>query len=105
MSTFMNDLRKAEANGISPWKLMVAAEVKNQFEDSDQGFTDEDLEAICEYVYDWVMDTEATPAEVVEALDTLLWVDVNDPDYEPEITIDQIKNWDPIVRDKVNNCF
>ena len=51
------------------------------------------------------MDTEATPAEVVQALDSLLWVDVTDPDYKPEITIEQIKNWDPIVRDKINNCF
>ena len=92
--SYMSDLKKVRAEGISVWKLAVANEVDYWFSSE---YDEEQLEGICEYVYDWVMNTEASPKEVCEGLQTCL--------EAGEITLREILANDDKVRDKINNII
>ena len=92
--SYMSDLKKVRADGISVWRLAVANEVDYWFSSE---YDEDQLEGICEYVYDWVMNTEASPKEVCEGLSNCL---VNE-----EITIEEIINGDSNVEEKLNKQF
>lgn len=53
---FLEELRKFNETGLMFWVINVASEVDDLFDDA----TDEEKEAICEFVYDWVMDADVT---------------------------------------------
>lgn len=93
--SYMSDLRKVEAQGLNVYRLVVANEVDYFF--SDFNFSEEQLDGICDFVYDWIADTEASAEEVSRELKDLL--------EEKEITIDQIIDWDDDVIEKLNWRF
>jgi hypothetical protein len=66
--TFKQVLAKAAENNITAWRLMVADEVDCYLDGRDFSVDDDTFEAICEFVYDWCINTEATPYEVVSNL-------------------------------------
>lgn len=66
--TFKQIYEKAKENNITAWRLMVATEVAEFFENKEYTLIEEEFEEICCFVYDWVLSTEATPYEVVENL-------------------------------------
>lgn len=92
--SFMSNLKKVREMGISVWRLAVANEVDYFFSSK---YEEEQLEGICEFVYDWVMNTEASPKEVCEGLDNLL--------ADEEITIEQIMECDEAVTEALNYYF
>ena len=66
--TFKEMLNKANENGIIVWKLVTASEVKFVLENEEIEVSDEEFEQISDFVYDWIIHTDANPAEVVDAL-------------------------------------
>lgn len=93
--SYMSDLKKVRAEGISIWKLAVANEVDYFFSSK---YEEEQLEGICEFVYDWVMDSDdASPADVCKALECLF--------EDEEITIDDLTSHISAVIQKVNSII
>ena len=66
--TFKEILEKAKKFDIPVWKLLVVSEVTCQFED----LSDEDVEKICEFIYEWVMHTEMPADELCSLIKTCL---------------------------------
>lgn len=98
-----------EENKVGLWELLVADEVSCVFpiddidnktvitEDGIVSISREDAEIICNYIYDWVMDTEATPNEMCYNIRHAL--------RDGDITIEQLDNFDEAARDVLNNMF
>lgn len=91
-------------NGL--WELLVADEVSCIFpiadetvitEDDVESVSRKDAETICNYIYDWVMNTEATPSEMCYNIKHAL--------RDGRITIEQLDNFDSEARDVINNMF
>lgn len=91
-------------NGL--WELLVAAEVSCIFsigdetiitEDDVESISKQDAETICNYIYDWVMKTEATPSEMCRNIYLALRDNV--------LTIEQLSNFDEEARDVINHMF
>lgn len=96
---FMEQLKRFNETGLNVYSILVADCVNDIFGDIQGGvyYTDADKEIICNYVYDWILNTTATPDEVASILKQLL--------VDNEITIKDIAEDNPLVRDKVNNRF
>lgn len=65
---FKQTLEKAKENKIEAYRLVASSEVADYLENNEIEYTEEDFEQICAFVYDWIIHTEATPYEVVNAL-------------------------------------
>ena len=59
---FLEELKKFKETQLRLWIINVAIEVDDHFEDA----TDKEKEAICEFVYDWVMDADVTVYDICE---------------------------------------
>lgn len=101
LKKFDEFLEKHNIGGIT--ELLVADEVSSIFPIADEtvireydveSVSKKDAETICEYIYDWVMNTEATAAEVARIMRGCL--------ADGKFTIDDIRNWDPKVRQNIN---
>ena len=94
-----------EENKIMLWELLVADEVSCIFSIGDETDITEDevelsrkdAEIVCNYVYDWVMDTEATPNEMCYNIKSAL--------IDKDITIKQLENFEEAARDVLNDMF
>lgn len=95
-----------EENNIMLWELLVADEVSCVFsiedktvitEDGVESISREDAEIICNYIYDWVMDTEATPNEMCYNIKRAL--------RDGDITIKQLENFEEAARNVLNDMF
>ena len=92
-------------NKILLWELLVADEVSCIFSIGDETvitedsveLSREDAEIVCNYVYDWVMDTEATPNEMCYNIKSAL--------IDKDITIKQLENFEEAARDVLNDMF
>ena len=65
---FKQTLEKAKENNIEAYRLVASSEVADYLENNEIKHTEEDFEQICAFVYDWIINTEANPYEVVNAL-------------------------------------
>lgn len=65
---FKQTLEKAKENNIEAYRLVASAETADYLENNEVEVSDEEFEQICAFVYDWIIHTEATPYEVVNAL-------------------------------------
>lgn len=65
---FKQTLERAKENKIEAYRLVASSEVADYLENNEIEYTEEDFEQICAFVYDWIIHTEATPYEVVNAL-------------------------------------
>lgn len=98
--TFKQVLSKAKENNILIYKLVVAAEVENYLDINDTHVSEDVYEALCEFVYDWVLNTEASATEVVDNL--VRAIEGND---QFEFTVDSISdNWQELT-DIINRMF
>lgn len=68
MRKFSETLKKARINGISPYRLMVATEVEFYADEINVEMNEAQFETVCEFVFDWVMSTEAQAHEVISRL-------------------------------------
>ncbi len=59
---FLEELRKFQETQLRLWVINVAVEVDEQFNNA----TDKEKEAICEFIYDWVMDADVTVYDICE---------------------------------------
>lgn len=96
--TFKQILDKARENYIPAWRLMVATEVDEFFENKECKLTEEEFELVCDFVYEWIIGCEATPREVLERLYTVITED----DYYKFSNIDHY--WAEIVHE-INGMF
>lgn len=96
--TFKQILDKARDNYIPAWRLMVATEVDEFFEDKKYKLTEEEFELVCDFVYEWIIGCEATPAEVLERLYKVITED----DYYKFSNIDHY--WSELV-EEINKMF
>ena len=106
---YLDKLEKFEKfrkeNKILLWELLVADEVSCTFSIGDETvitedsveLSREDAEIVCNYVYDWVMDTEATPNEMCYNIKSAL--------IDKDITIKQLENFEEAARDVLNDMF
>lgn len=60
MNYFRDLLKKAEEAKIEPWVLLTAAEVDTFFPE----LSAKDFEKVADFVYSWIMETDATPGQV-----------------------------------------
>ena len=98
--TFKQVLSKAEENNILAYKLVVATEVENYLDITGNQVSEDVYEAICEFVYDWVLKTQASATEVVFNL--VRAIEEND---QFEFTVDSINdNWQELT-DAINEMF
>ncbi len=95
---FKEILDKARKNYIPAWRLMVATEVDEFFENKEYKLTEEEFEQVCNFVYDWVIGCEATPHEVLERLYNVITED----DYYKFSNIDHY--WSELV-EEINRMF
>lgn len=96
--TFKQILDKARENHIPAYKLMVATEVDNYIVEQEITLNAEEFETICEFVYDWVLNTSATAYEVI----VNLFRTIADDDYVKFSNINE--HWDYLT-EKINRMF
>lgn len=60
MNYFSDLLKKAEDAKIEPWELLTATEVDVFFPE----LSAKDFEKVADFVYAWIMETDATPGEL-----------------------------------------
>ena len=65
---FKELLNKANEANIAAYRLVAASEVDDYLEANEIEVSGYDFEQICSFVYDWIINTEAQPYEVVDAL-------------------------------------
>lgn len=98
--TFKQLLSKAKENNILAYRLVVATEVENYLDINGTQVSEDVYEAICEFVYDWVLNTEASATEVVDNL--VRAIEDND---QFEFTVESISdNWQELT-DIINRMF
>lgn len=95
---FKQTLEKAKENNIEAYRLVASSEVADYLENNEIKHTEEDFEQICAFVYDWIIHTEATPYEVVNALVSI----IQDSDYYKFSDI--YKDWNELTKE-VNERF
>ena len=94
MADFQQDLEKVEATGLAIWRVLVAKEVMILAQNYE--FDYKEKEILCDFVYDWVMHSDALPSEVCNWIDcafndnTLTIQDFTDPDGKNEDEICEI---------------
>lgn len=66
--TFKQILEKARENHIPAFKLMVSTAVDNFLENEGLRLSEAEFEQVCEFAYDWVINTAASADEIVERL-------------------------------------
>lgn len=98
--TFKQVLSKAKENNILAYRLVVATEVENYLDINDTQVSEDVYEAICEFVYDWVLSTEASATEVVDNL--VRAIEDND---QFEFTVESISNNWRELTDIINRMF
>ena len=98
--TFKQVLSKAKENNILAYKLVVATEVDNYLDINDIQVSEDVYETMCEFVYDWVLNTDASANEVVDNL--VKAIENND---QFDFTVDSINdNWQELT-DIINRMF
>jgi hypothetical protein len=98
--TFKQILDKAKENNIPAWRLIVGTEVDSYLDNKEVKVDEDTFETICEFVYDWVIGTEATPYEVVNNL--MGAINEND---QFELTSESISNnWQELT-EVINRMF
>lgn len=88
---FREQLDKFNKTGLSVWRVMVAAEVDSHGEIQ---LSEDEFEIVCDFVYEWVMTTEASAQEVTDRvvaalLDGVFTVKDMETDFE---RVEQIIN-------------
>ena len=66
--TFKQILDKARENHIPAYKLITCTAVDNFLENEGLKLSEAEFEQVCEFTYDWVINTAASADEVVERL-------------------------------------
>lgn len=95
---FKQTLEKANENNIEAYRLVASAEVADYLENNEVEVSDDEFEQICAFVYDWIINTDANPYEVVNALVDIIQAD----DYYKFSDI--YKDWNELTK-KVNERF
>lgn len=98
--TFKQMLKIAENNNIQAYRLVVATEVESYIESSDIQISEDTFETMCEFVYDWVINTSATPYEVINNL-----VKAITRDDQFEFTSESISNNWRELTEVINQMF
>lgn len=96
--TFKQVLKIAEEHNIQAFRLLVATEVKDYLDINEVNVSEDEFETICEFVYDWVLNTEAQPLEVVDNLVKAIQEDEN-------ITFSTIADYWSELTDTINRMF
>lgn len=91
--SFKSDLIEFKKSGLQLYRLLVASDLYCIMGNLD----DNDFEVISEYVYNWVMNTEAQPYEVIGLIDMGI--------KEEVFTINDIYDDERIVKDYINDRF
>ena len=93
---FREKLEEFKKSNLNLYELIVADEVDNYVFHNEEGeeitLSHTEFEIICKFVYNWCIDSNATPGEICDALDILfrdddytiqdLVYDENNPRYE-----------------------
>jgi hypothetical protein len=95
---FKQTLEKANENNIEAYRLVASSEVADYLENNEVEVSDDEFEQICAFVYDWIINTDANPYEVVNVL-----VDVIQADDYYKFS-DIYKDWNELTK-KVNERF
>jgi hypothetical protein len=95
---FKQTLEKANENNIEAYRLVASAEVADYLENNEVEVSDDEFEQICAFVYDWIINTDANPYEVVNALVDIIQAD----DYYKFSDI--YKDWNELTKE-VNERF
>jgi hypothetical protein len=96
--TFKEILDKASENSIQVWHLVAANEVACYMDDKELELNEEEFEQVSHFVYDWIINTDATPYEVVNALMDV--IQNNDRYSFSEI----YRDWDELT-EEINDRF
>jgi hypothetical protein len=95
---FKQTLEKANEAHIEAYRLVASSEVADYLENNEVEVSDDEFEQICAFVYDWIINTDANPYEVVNALVETIQVS----DYYKFSGI--YKDWNELTK-KVNERF
>jgi hypothetical protein len=95
---FKQTLEKANEAHIEAYRLVASSEVADYLENNEVEVSDDEFEQICSFVYDWIINTEATPYEVVNALVSI----IQESNYYKFSNID--KDWNELTKE-VNERF
>jgi hypothetical protein len=95
---FKQTLEKANEAHIEAYRLVASSEVADYLENNEVEVSDDEFEQICAFVYDWIINTDANPYEVVNVL-----VDVIQADDYYKFS-DIYKDWNELTK-KVNERF
>lgn len=100
---YLDNLKKFDETGLKIWELLCADEVRSSFTITEKTnvkvgeLSAKDAETIIGFVYDWVMNTEATAAELCEIIKSAL--------EEGELTISDFENDYDACTDYINSSF
>jgi hypothetical protein len=95
---FKQTLEKANENNIRAYKLVASSEVADYLENNEVEVSDAEFEQICSFVYDWIIDTDTAPYDVVNALVGVIQ-DSNHYKFS-----DIYKDWDKLTKE-INERF
>ena len=96
--TFKQILEKARENHIPAFKLIAGTAVDNFLENEGLRISGVEFEQVCEFVYDWILNTSASADEVVERLIPLV--------QESDVyTFDNIYQYWQEITDDLNRMF
>ena len=90
---FKQTLEKAKENNIEAYRLVASSEVADYLENNEVEVSENEFEQISHFVYDWIIHTEATPYEVVNALVSI----IQDNDYYKFSDI--YKDWNELTKE------
>lgn len=100
---YLDNLKKFDETGLKIWELLCADEVRSSFTITEKTnvkvgeLSAKDAETIIGFVYDWVMNTEATAEEVCGVIQLAL--------EEGELTISDFENDYDACTDYINSSF
>ena len=95
MMNFKQLVKFANENDISAWRLMAAHEV-DLFFDGRELLSDEAFENVCDFIYEWIIATEASAFEVVSHFYSV----IEDSDV---YTFDNFTDYWNEIEDAINN--
>ena len=103
---FREKLEKFKKSNLNLFELIVADEVDNYLFQNEEGegviLSNNEFEIICKFVYNWYIDSNATPQEICDVLDMLF----RDGDYTIQDLVNDGNNprYESVV-ERVNNYW
>ena len=97
MNTYRKQLDKFNESGLYLYKVITANEVECLFDANEIPLSEHEFEVVCDFVYNWIMNSEATAKEVVDVIIREI--------FDGSITFEDLENDPNKCTTIINGCF